>query len=144
MIAPLLLRASHRTLDAPRSDWVDSGGERLLIRPEHRHDAVQPVTPHEPVEYQIAIPAVGHVFRPGHQLVLSIARPPNEDPIGATRSGEASYRYASNPPPGAVRILQDAQHPSHLLLPRLPDLPPLGNAVPLHNQAGLQVAEGEW
>lgn len=133
-----LLRASHRTLDDQRSDWMDSTGQRLLIRPEHRHDLVQPVTPGQAVEYQIAIPAVGHVFRPGHQLALIISRPPSEDPIGVTGTGAASYRYASNPPPGAVRILQDAQHPSHLLLPLVPDLPTQANPVPLHQQTGLQ------
>jgi predicted acyl esterase len=135
-----LLRASHRMLDAEQSDWVEYAGERLLVRPRHRHDAVHPVPPHQPVEYQIEIPAVGHVFRPGHQLVLVISRPPGEDPIGVTRSGEASYRYASNAPPGVVKILHDDRHPSNLLLPMLPDLPPLGAPLPPGDQAGLQGA----
>ena len=133
-----LLRASHRTLDAEASDYADSDGQRVLIRPQHRHDVIEPVTPHVPVEYQIEIFAVGHVFRPGHKLALIITRPPAEDPIGVTRSGAASYRYASNPPPGTVKILHDANHPSLLLLPLLPELPPLAAPVPLAEQAGLQ------
>ena len=133
-----LLRASHRTLDAEASDYADSDGQRVLIRPQHRHDVLEPVMPYKPIEYQIEIFAVGHVFRPGHKLALIITRPPAEDPIGVTRSGAASYRYASNPPPGTVKILHDANHPSLLLLPLLPELPPLAAPVPLAEQAGLQ------
>jgi uncharacterized protein len=133
-----LLRASHRTLDAEASDSADSDGQRVLIRPQHRHDVLEPVMPYKPIEYQIEIFAVGHVFRPGHKLALIITRPPAEDPIGVTRSGAASYRYASNPPPGTVKILHDANHPSLLLLPLLPELPPLAAPVPLAEQAGLQ------
>jgi len=133
-----LLRTSHRTLDREASDFANLDGKQTLIRPKHRHDAVAPVTPHEPTEYHIEIFAVGHVFRPGHKLALIITRPPAEDPIGVTRSGSASYRYASNPPPGTVTIRQDAQHPSSLLLPLLPDLPPLTTPVPLADQPGLQ------
>ena len=133
-----LLRASHRTLDAEASDYADSDGQRVLIRPQHRHDVLEPVMPYKPIEYQIEIFAVGHVFRPGHKLALIITRPPAEDPIGVTRSGAASYRYASNPPPGTVKIFQDVNHPSSLLLPLLPELPPLAAPVPLAEQAGLQ------
>jgi predicted acyl esterase len=97
------------------------------------------VAPHEPVEYQIEIFAFGHVFRPGHQLALFITRPPADDPIGVTKSGAPSYRYDSHPPPGTVTILHDAAHPSSLLLPVLPELPPLGaEPVPLDQQPGLQ------
>lgn len=134
-----LLRASHRALDTEKSHYVESGGQRLLIQPYHPHDRVAPVTPHEPQEYQIEIFAVGHVFRPGHKLVLSISQPPAGDPIGCTRSGAPSYRYDSHPPPGPVTILHDAEHPSSLLLPLLPQLPPLpAEPVPLEQQAGIQ------
>jgi hypothetical protein len=134
-----LLRASHRALDRQRSDYTEADGQRLLVRPHHPHDRVEPVTPGEPTEYQIEIFACGHVFRPGHQLALIITRPPADDPIGATRSGSPSYRYDSHPPPGKVTILHDAEHPSSVLLPVLPELPPLGaDPVPLDQQAGLQ------
>lgn len=74
-----------------------------------------------------------------HKLALVITRPPADDPIGVTRSGAPSYRYDSRPPPGMVTILQDAEHPSSLLLPVLPDIPPWGaDPVPLSEQAGLQ------
>jgi uncharacterized protein len=140
-----LLRASHRTNDSPpTSDAERDHAKRGAQLPENQrqsdHVTVQPVTPRQAIPYTIEIPAVGHIFRPGHHLVLVISRPPSEDPIGVTRSGAASYRYASNPPPGIVRILQDEMHPSHLLLPVQPELPPLGDPVPLAEQAGLQTA----
>jgi len=134
-----LLRASHRAVDEQRSVYVTSAGRRLLLQPYHPHTSVQPVTPYEPYEFQIEIPAVGHVFRPGHRLLLIITRPPAADPIGVTKSGSPSYRYDSQPPPATVTILHDAAHPSTLLLPTLPKLPPLApESVPLTEQAGIQ------
>lgn len=134
-----LLRASHRAVDPERSRWVHVDGQRTLLQPFHPHTSVEPVAPHQPCRFEIEIPAVGHVFRPGHKLVLCITRPPAGDPIGTTRSGAPSYRYDSHPPPGAVKILHDAQHPSSLLLPVLAKLPPLEDPpAPPAEQAGLQ------
>ncbi len=136
-----LLRASHRTIDEERSDYVECDGHKQLIRPHHPHTSLQPVTPHEPTEYQIEIPAFGHVFRSGHKLALVILQPLEGDPIGVTKSGAPSYRYDSHPPPGTVTILHDTAHPSSLLLPVLPELPPLSDPpVPVDQQAGLQPA----
>ena len=82
----------------------------------------------------------GHVFRPGHKLVLRLTRPPEGDPIGVTRSGAPSYRYDPDPPPGVVQILHDAEHDSSLLLPVVPQLPPVGEEPPpLEIQAGLKI-----
>jgi hypothetical protein len=137
-----LLRASHRRLDEAKSDYAGKGDARMLIRPYHPHDEIEPVQPHRPYRYEIEIPPVGHVFRPGHELVVIISRPPEADPIGVTRHGGPSYRYESNQPPCGVRILVEAEHPSSLLLPVLPEVPPLAaEAVPLSRQAGLQLAE---
>ena len=135
-----LLRASHRKVDNERSDYVAHDGQKLLIRPRHPHTKPEPVTPYKAHRYEIEIPTVGHVFRPGHKLVLRLSRPPLGDPIGVTRSRAPSYRYDSDPPPGIVRILHDAEHPSSLLLPVMPALPPVAEeAPPLERQAGLQV-----
>jgi predicted acyl esterase len=134
-----LLRASHRSLDVQRSDYLVTGGQSILIRPYHAHDRPEPVTPHVPCEFQIEIPAVGHVFRAGHRLEMTITRPPLADPIGVTQSGLPSYQYDAYPPAGTVTILHDTQHPSSLLLPVLPTLPPLpSDPVPPAQQAGLQ------
>ncbi len=136
-----LLRASHRALDEETSAHVQTDGRRLRVRPIHRHTSVEPVSPHQPVRFEIEIPVVGHVFRPGHQLLLRISRPPLGDPIGVTRSGEPSYRYDSDPPPGTVRVLHDAEHPSQLLLPVWEGpVPNDKKPVSLERQAGLQAA----
>ena len=133
------MRASHRSLDPQYSDYANVGGRKVLIRPQHPHTRPEPVTPHVACEFQIEIPTLGHVFRPGHKLAMTITRPPLADPIGVTKSGGPSYQYDSYPPAGTVTILHDAAHPSSLLLPVLPKLPPtpLG-LVPLSQQAGLQ------
>jgi predicted acyl esterase len=134
-----LLRASHRQLDEAKSVYVVRDGQKLLIRPWHPHTSAEPVRPYEACRYEIEIPALGHVFRPGHRLVLRLSRPPEGDPVGVTRSGAPSYRYDSDPPPGTIQILHDAEHPSSLLLPVLPELPPVGDTPPpLADQAGLQ------
>lgn len=135
-----LLRASHRSLEPELSDFVTIGGEKILIRPHHPHDRPEPVPPHVACEFQIEIPALGHVFRPGHRLAVTITRPPLADPVGKTKGGQPSYQYDSYPPAGTVTILHDAEHPSSLLLPVLPEWPPLpSEPVPLSRQAGLQI-----
>jgi predicted acyl esterase len=134
-----LLRASHRAIDKEHSDYAEQDGRKELIRPHHPHTSLQPVVPHEPTEYQIEVPAFGHVFRAGHKLALLVMQPPEGDPIGITKTGAPSYRYDSHPPPGRVTILHGAAHSSSLLLPVLPALPQLPQpAVPLAEQAGLQ------
>jgi predicted acyl esterase len=136
-----LLRASHRAIDPQRSDYIECDGHKQLMRPHHPHTSLQPVTPQEPTEYQIEIPALGHVFRPGHKLALAITRPMEGDWIGVTKSEGPSYRYDSHPPPGIVTVLHDVAHPSSLLLPVLSKLPPLPDPpVPIDQQAGLQPA----
>jgi predicted acyl esterase len=136
-----LLRASHRELDAEKSGYVNQDDQKLLVQPHHPHTRAEPIVPHKPYRYEIGIPVVGHVFRPGHKLVLRLSRPPLGDPIGVTKWGGPSYQYDSDRPPGIVKILHDLEHPSSLLLPVLPSLPPITDAPPsLENMAGIQLA----
>lgn len=136
-----LLRASHRKLDVHNSVYVQQDSQRLLVRPVHPHTSPEPAIPHEATCYQIEIPVLGHLFRPGHRLLLRISRPPVVDPIGVTRSGEPSYRYDSDPPPGTVQVLHDQEYASYLLLPVLPKLPSVDEVgSPIDGQAGLQFA----
>ena len=75
----------------------------------------------------------------GRSVALAIMQPIEGDPIGVTRSGAASYRYDSHPAPGTATILHDSEHPSSLLLPVLPELPPLRDPpVPVDQQPGIQ------
>lgn len=134
-----LLRASHRELDEEKSDYALHGGEKLLIRPHHPHTRAEPITPGRAYRFEIPIFAVGHVFRPGHKLVLRLSRPPLGDPIGITKSGSPSSRYDSDRPPGIVKVLHDTEHASSLLLPILPTLPPIStDPPPLPELAGIQ------
>lgn len=113
-----LLRASQRALDESASLRNASG---QIIRPRHPHaltDA-QPISSAEPMSLAIEIPTIGHVFREGHTMLVRISSPPETDPVGGT------YVYASELPPADVAIRQDAAHPSNVLLPVLPGLPPL-------------------
>ena len=83
---------------------------------------------------------VGHVFREGHKLGLWISQPPLGDPVTRTADGQPSYNYESAMPPATVTILRSHDHPSSVLLPFLPELPPIGDK-PLRagKQAGIFV-----
>ncbi|MFV1968496.1 MAG: CocE/NonD family hydrolase [Pirellulaceae bacterium] len=125
-----MLRASHRKLDADRSVWTEVEGQKTLIRPFHPHRDPQPLMPGRPYRLDIEVFPLGHVFRPGHQLVVRISQPPLVDPVAFTPSGDRSYTYESALPRGAVTILRDAEHPSSILLPVLPALPPISDQPP--------------
>jgi predicted acyl esterase len=120
-----MLRASHRALDDERSVCVDVEGQATRIRPMHPHRDPEPLTPGKPCQFEIEVFPVGHVFRPGHRLVVRISQPPLVDPVAFTPEGQKSYTYESAQPRGVVSILRDADHPSSILLPVLPTLPPL-------------------
>lgn len=135
-----LLRASHRAVDESQSEFVERDGHRLLVRPHHPHAEVQPVTPHQPTRYQIEIFPLGHVVRAGHRLVLEISQPPRGDRVNLDRGGNVSYAYDSAPPDADVGILCGGSHPSRLLLPLLPTLPPIGAETPKSDSvAGIYV-----
>jgi len=129
-----MLRASYRTVDEQMSTWADMQGERVLIRPYHTLQDRQPLDPGEPYRFEIEVFPVGHVFRAGHKLSLSISKPPLNDPvpIAKRKSGykSGSYKYESNQPPGTVTIHRGADYPSSVLLPVLPDLPPISQNPP--------------
>ena len=83
---------------------------------------------------------VGHVLRAGHRLALWISAPPLQDPTTRHRDGRLAYEYVSAMPPGNVRILRRPEFASHVLLPVLPELPPLAEQeLPPGGQAGIYV-----
>jgi len=77
---------------------------------------------------------VGHVFRAGHQLSLSISQPPVNDPVpiakGKRGYKSGSYKYESNQPPSTVTIQRGTKYASSILLPLLPSLPPISESLP--------------
>ena len=103
-----LLRASFRDFSAARSDKTTSGD---IYRPYHPFLNPTPITPMQPYQYQIEVWPAGHVFRPGHELVLQVHAPPPSDPI-------STYLYNPNQL-SLVTILQDPAHPTSILLPFL-------------------------
>ncbi|MFA5890551.1 MAG: CocE/NonD family hydrolase [Actinomycetota bacterium] len=108
-------RASHRAIDHLQTDVVQSGPhEGEIYRAYHPHTNATKLTPLEPTEFEIEVFPVSHFFREGHKLMLKIHAPPPVDPLSI-------WAYPSAQPPALNTILQDAGHPSSILLPLLPD-----------------------
>jgi putative CocE/NonD family hydrolase len=106
-----LLRASFREFSYNRSDKT-AGGD--VYRPYHPFVSGSFLTPMQPYQYQIEVFPAGHVFRPGHALVLQVHAPPINDPI-------STYLYEPNQP-SVVTIMQDSKHRTSILLPFLHNL----------------------
>ena len=130
-----MLRASMRSVDEQRSSWVSIDGERVIVRPYHSFENPEPLEPGKPYRFDIEVFPLGHVFRDGHQLSLSISKPPLSDPVaypkgkkGKIRSG--SFRYESKQPDSTVTLHCSPEYPSSVLLPVLPDLPPISDKIP--------------
>ena len=130
-----MLRASLRSLDEEMSTWINIDGDRTLIRPYHTLSNPVQLEPGKPHRFEIEVFPVGHVFREGHQLLLSISKPPLSDPVpypkgrkGAVRSG--SFKYESQQPDSTVTIHRSPEYPSSVLLPLLPSLPPISQDLP--------------
>ena len=118
-----LQRASFRETDDSRAARVRHGqraGE--IYRPYRDFIGPEPIVPGQAYEYQIEVFPFGHVFRPGHAMVVQVHAPPPNDPI-------STWAYEPNQA-SVVTILQDAEHRSSILLPFLPGLPPVRPEAP--------------
>ncbi len=121
-----LLRASHREIDDVLSDRIASGpyaGE--IYRPHHPHIDEDLLTLGMPTELRVEIFPVGHVFRADHSLLIKISAPGLTDPISDLWAYPPEDQFAS-----VNTILHDATHPSSILLPLLPALPPIRAIAP--------------
>jgi uncharacterized protein len=132
-----MLRASLRSLDEEMSNWKEIDGKRELIRPYHTLTTPQNLEPGKPYRFEIEIFPVGHVFREDHQLLLSISKPPLDDPVpypwgrrkrAIIKSG--SYKYESKHPDSTVTLYRSPEYPSSILLPLLPGLPSVSETIP--------------
>jgi predicted acyl esterase len=122
-----LLRASHRALDALRSDRTADGD---IYRPYHPHTNPQPITPGQIYEYVIEIFPFGHIFRPGHSLQISVRTPPLFDNLNAYTPVRAA---------GINTIYHDPdERASSILLPFVPMPEELGPELACGQQAGIQ------
>lgn len=128
-----LLRGSFRAVDPARSDRVAHGPRKgEIYRPHHPYVDPVPVVPTQATEFQIEVYPIGQVLRAGHELVLRVHAPPLNDPL-------STWIYPPEQLPGVVQILQSADHPSSILLPFLPTLPPHGASEPACGEVSGQV-----
>jgi hypothetical protein len=102
-----MLKASHRAVDTGRSDFA--GGE--LYRPWRPHTNPQLVLPTAVHEYLVEVFPVGHVFRPGHRLVVKVSAPPVLDSF---------YAYVPKTLPALNSLYHTPGRPSRITFPVVP------------------------
>jgi hypothetical protein len=71
-----MLRTSHDQIDAAESQKTAGG---LIYRPYRPHELRQNVPIGAERSYLIDVFPVGHVFLPGHELVVKVHAPPADD-----------------------------------------------------------------
>ncbi|MFN2390270.1 MAG: CocE/NonD family hydrolase [Actinomycetota bacterium] len=103
-----LLRASHRAILEGLSDRTRAG---RIYRPWRPHTNPTPIAPGEVYRYLVEIFPFGHVFRPGHRLVVKIHSAPLAD---------SYYAYIGRRSTGINTVFHDASRPSQLMLPVVP------------------------
>jgi hypothetical protein len=103
-----MLRASHRQIDPSQSQYTADG---RIYRPYRPHTERELVTPGQTVDYLIDIFPVGHVFLPGHELVVKLHAPPLDD---------NDYMYVEKTLPGVDTVHFGPDTPSRLMLPIIP------------------------
>jgi len=108
------LKASYRALDQGRSKpW----------EPFHKltREAIAPVAPGEIVEYQIQILATANQFKAGHRICLEITSMDTPDGTGAMTGVEYIPYHVCSSKTVTHKVYRDADRPSHLLLPIIPE-----------------------
>ena len=103
-----MLRASHRQIDRSQSQFTADG---RIYRPYRPHTERALVTPGATIDYLIDVYPVGHVFPPGHELVVKLHAPPLDD---------NDYMYVQKTLPGVNTLHFGAGTPSRLMLPVIP------------------------
>jgi predicted acyl esterase len=112
VISEHVLKASHRAVDEERS----APGQ-----PFHPHQRPERPEPGVIYEYRIELPPKFWTFQKGHRIWLQISADENEYHLML----HTTYTAELLPLPGTTTIYHDADHPSHLLLPVIPDAPEL-------------------
>jgi putative CocE/NonD family hydrolase len=122
-----MLKASHRDYIAEKSDY-NADGE--LIRPyrKSKNTLLNILTPGQPTKLEVEIFPVGHVFRPGHRLLVRVTSPPAVDSLNV---------YVPSTPPAVNQVHRDTKRPSSILLPFVPVSGDLGPELPCGAQVGL-------
>ena len=105
---------------------MDADGHSLqltngIVRARFRHGRTpEPVTPGEIVEYEIDLGAIAYAFPAGHRIRIDLSSssfPAHDRNLNTgERIGHGTYSVKAD-----QMIYHDAQHPSHLLLPVIPE-----------------------
>jgi putative CocE/NonD family hydrolase len=108
------LKASHRAVDPKRS---------LPGRPWHplTRVAQKPVKPGEINEYAIEILATANQFKRGHRICVEITSLDLATGVGGATNVEYIPYHVCSSKTVLHKIFHDPQHPSHLLLPVIPN-----------------------
>ena len=103
-----LLKASHRAIMPGLSDRLRDG---TIYRPYRPHTNPQLIEPGAVNRYLVEIFPFGHVFRPGHKLIVKVTAPPAVD---------SYYAYIPKRPAGVNTLYRGGKTPSSLMLPFVP------------------------
>jgi predicted acyl esterase len=103
-----MLKASHRAIMPGLSDRLADG---TIYRPHRPHTNPTLIEPGANYRYLVEIFPFGHVFRPGHKMIVKIHTPPQAD---------SYYAYIAKRPAGINTLYHDAENPSSLMLPFVP------------------------
>lgn len=93
------------------SDWVTTRRGAYLYRPWRPHTNPTFIAPGAIHQYQVEVWPVGHVFRPGHRILVKVHAPPLMDSF---------YAYAPFRLPSLNTVHHDQANPSWLVLPVVP------------------------
>jgi predicted acyl esterase len=119
-----LLRESFRAVDAPASQRIASGPlAGTIYRPYHDYLTRDLSLPGQLDYMPVEIFPVGHVFYPGHSLVVDVHAPPANDPL-------STYAYEPLQAPAVNTVVMSVADQSSLLVPFMPTLPPLWPTQP--------------
>ncbi len=111
------LKASYRDVDEARSK---------LGQPFHTFQNLVRPEPSKVYEYQIEMKPIFHTFKAGHKIWIQIAS------VDFNYQMELHTVYISEvlPVPAKNTIYHDSEHPSHLLLPIIPEAPIIRKVEP--------------
>ena len=98
------LKASHRSVDPERT---------TPLRPWHPQTAAEPVTPGQIVRYDIEIWPTSYLFRRGNRIRVEIGN-------GDSMVSDGLFHHYYGHKAGTDRYYHDTDHPSHILMPVVP------------------------
>jgi uncharacterized protein len=103
-----VLKASHRAIDPMLSDWAHTRSGAVMYRPWRPHTNPTQIVPGAVYRYLVEVWPVGHVFRPGHRILIKVHAPPLMDSF---------YAYAPERLPSLNTVYHDSANPSWIMLP---------------------------